>query len=54
MVPNRGRPLHIVLHVLIHEIGHHFGFSDADIESIERWGWGPFTKTFIKRNQRSF
>jgi len=26
----------IVKHVLIHEIGHHFGLSDADIEAIER------------------
>lgn len=26
----------IVSHVLIHEIGHHFGFSDADMEDIER------------------
>jgi predicted Zn-dependent protease with MMP-like domain len=25
----------IVAHVLIHEIGHHFGFSDADMEAIE-------------------
>jgi predicted Zn-dependent protease with MMP-like domain len=27
---------HIVRHVLIHEIGHHFGFSDDDMERIER------------------
>ncbi len=26
----------IVRHVLIHEIGHHFGFSDADMERLER------------------
>lgn len=26
---------HIVRHVLIHEIGHHFGLSDADMERIE-------------------
>jgi predicted Zn-dependent protease with MMP-like domain len=26
---------HVVRHVLIHEIGHHFGFSDADMEAIE-------------------
>lgn len=26
----------IVGHVLIHEIGHHFGFSDEDMEGIER------------------
>jgi predicted Zn-dependent protease with MMP-like domain len=25
----------IVKHVLVHEIGHHFGLSDADIEAIE-------------------
>lgn len=26
---------HIVRHVLVHEIGHHFGLSDPDIEAIE-------------------
>jgi predicted Zn-dependent protease with MMP-like domain len=26
---------HIVRHVLIHEIGHHFGLSDHDMEAIE-------------------
>jgi predicted Zn-dependent protease with MMP-like domain len=26
----------IVQHVLVHEIGHHFGLSDADMISIER------------------
>ena len=25
----------VVRHVLIHEIGHHFGLSDADMEAIE-------------------
>jgi len=25
----------IVAHVLVHEIGHHFGLSDADMETIE-------------------
>lgn len=25
----------IITHVLVHEIGHHFGLSDADIEAIE-------------------
>ena len=25
----------VVKHVLIHEIGHHFGLSDADMEAIE-------------------
>ena len=25
----------IVTHVLVHEIGHHFGLSDADMEKIE-------------------
>src|SRR3984893_6061130 len=27
---------HIVRHVLIHEIGHHFGLSDDDMEAIEK------------------
>lgn len=27
---------HLVRHVLIHEIGHHFGFSDADMEQLEQ------------------
>ena len=26
---------HLVRHVVIHEIGHHFGMSDDDMESIE-------------------
>ena len=26
----------IVTHVMVHEIGHHFGFSDEDMEGIER------------------
>jgi predicted Zn-dependent protease with MMP-like domain len=26
---------HLVMHVLVHEIGHHFGFSDEDMEHIE-------------------
>jgi predicted Zn-dependent protease with MMP-like domain len=26
---------HLVSHVLIHEIGHHFGLSDEDMEAIE-------------------
>jgi predicted Zn-dependent protease with MMP-like domain len=26
---------HIVRHVLIHEIGHHFGLSDEDMDAIE-------------------
>jgi predicted Zn-dependent protease with MMP-like domain len=25
----------VVTHVLVHEIGHHFGLSDADIEAVE-------------------
>jgi predicted Zn-dependent protease with MMP-like domain len=25
----------VITHVLVHEIGHHFGFSDADMEAIE-------------------
>ena len=27
---------HLVRHVLIHEIGHHFGFSDDDMDRIEQ------------------
>jgi predicted Zn-dependent protease with MMP-like domain len=27
--------VHVVRHVLIHEIGHHFGLSDDDMEAIE-------------------
>ncbi len=26
---------HLVRHVMIHEMGHHFGFSDADMEALE-------------------
>ena len=26
---------HLIAHVLIHEVGHHFGFSDDDMEDIE-------------------
>ncbi|MCC2102216.1 MAG: metallopeptidase family protein, partial [Hyphomicrobiales bacterium] len=26
----------VVRHVLVHEIGHHFGLSDEDMERIER------------------
>ena len=26
---------HLVRHILIHEAGHHFGFSDADMHAIE-------------------
>ena len=26
---------HIITHVLVHETGHHFGLSDADMEHIE-------------------
>ena len=29
---------HLVRHVLIHEIGHHFGFSDAEMDAIEAQG----------------
>ncbi len=28
-------PERVIRHVLIHELGHHFGFSDADMEAIE-------------------
>jgi predicted Zn-dependent protease with MMP-like domain len=26
---------HLVVHVLIHEVGHHFGLSDEDIHALE-------------------
>jgi len=26
----------VVTHVLVHEVGHHFGLSDADMEAIEQ------------------
>ena len=29
---------HVIRHVLIHEIGHHFGLSDADMQRIEEQG----------------
>ncbi|MDA1090321.1 MAG: metallopeptidase family protein [Proteobacteria bacterium] len=29
---------HVIRHVLIHEIGHHFGLSDDDMDRIERRG----------------
>ncbi len=32
---------HIVRHVLIHEIGHHFGLSDEDMERIEAAAAAP-------------
>ena len=28
----------VVSHVLVHEIGHHFGLSDGDMDAIERRG----------------
>jgi len=27
----------LVAHVLVHELAHHFGWSDADIARIDRW-----------------
>ena len=27
----------LVAHILVHEIAHHFGWSDADIARIDRW-----------------
>jgi predicted Zn-dependent protease with MMP-like domain len=32
---NAGPVRRVIRHVLIHEIGHHFGFSDADMDRIE-------------------
>ncbi len=34
---------HLVRHVLIHEIGHHFGFSDAQMERLEEESHLPET-----------
>ena len=32
-----GRPLaEVITHVLAHEVGHHFGFSDAEMDWVER------------------
>jgi predicted Zn-dependent protease with MMP-like domain len=28
----------LVTHVIVHEVGHHFGFSDEDMHAIERSG----------------
>ncbi len=33
---NHGTLGEVVRHVLVHEIGHHFGLSDEDMEKIER------------------
>lgn len=27
---------HLVAHILIHEVGHHFGLSDADMHALEK------------------
>ncbi|MEM1314160.1 MAG: metallopeptidase family protein, partial [Pseudomonadota bacterium] len=27
----------LVAHVLVHEIAHHFGWSDARIAEVDRW-----------------
>jgi predicted Zn-dependent protease with MMP-like domain len=35
---------HLVAHVLIHEIGHHFGLSDEDMEAIEQSAHGSFAR----------
>lgn len=35
----RGLPVQeVIQHVLVHEIGHHFGFSDSEMEEIESRG----------------
>lgn len=31
----------LVTHVIVHEVGHHFGFSDADMHAIEDSTEGP-------------
>jgi predicted Zn-dependent protease with MMP-like domain len=28
----------LITHVVIHEVGHHFGLSDADMEAVEAQG----------------
>ena len=28
----------LITHVIVHEVGHHFGFSDADMHAIEEQG----------------
>jgi predicted Zn-dependent protease with MMP-like domain len=28
---------HLIAHVLVHELAHHFGWSDDDIASIDEW-----------------
>ncbi|QPQ54388.1 metallopeptidase family protein [Allosphingosinicella flava] len=28
----------LITHVIVHEVGHHFGFSDADMHAIEQAG----------------
>lgn len=33
--------MHVVKHVLIHEIGHHFGLSDEAMEALEQAASGP-------------
>ncbi len=29
----------LIVHVLVHEVGHHFGYSDEEMEAIDE-GWG--------------
>lgn len=35
---------HLIRHVLIHEIGHHFGLSDEDMERLEEEAGGESVK----------
>lgn len=28
----------VIRHLIVHEVGHHFGFSDADMEALEQGG----------------
>ncbi len=39
----------IITHVLVHEIGHHFGLSDADMEHIESEARNQKPETRIQR-----
>ena len=37
--------VHLIRHVLIHEIGHHFGYSDEDMDRLEREAEAAATET---------
>ena len=41
MAELRDRPLEtpkrLITHILVHELAHHFGWSDDDIAQVDRW-----------------